>query len=132
MRRKKHEKIRSEDYSRRIFTTIDLITDAILLIDLPSMRLVQLHNSACRFYNQTHEQLLATDPWKLLATSREVLEQIYDNLIAIGLETKPLEIRQQSEGGSPLLIELGHQALRSDDQSTLCPYFWSKLHEMAE
>ncbi len=113
------KKIWPDEASRRFFATIDFITDAIFLIDRSSMRFVQMNNAACCFHNQTRDQLLSIEPWKLLATSREALEQTYDTLIASGLEAKPLEILRQSRDGSPLWVEIRHHALCFEDNSTL-------------
>lgn len=104
---------------RRFSAAMDVIADAIFLVDRSSMRLIHVNNAACRWRKETREELLAIAPWVLLGTSRAELEQTYDALIANGPDATPLEILQQNEDGTPMWLELRRHALHSSTNWTI-------------
>jgi len=67
---------RAEEELLRFAAGMDAISDAIVLIDRASMRLVHVNDAACRYMNKTREELLKLEPWVLssnLANSRRSL-----------------------------------------------------------
>ena len=113
------ERKRGEQARVRFGAAMDTIADAIYLVDRSSMRFVHVNDAACRMQNQTREELLALGPGEVLSTSRAELERIYDNVIAGGVATKPLEMLRPREDGSQVWVELRRHAQRSGDRWTI-------------
>ncbi|HSL71226.1 MAG TPA: PAS domain-containing protein, partial [Longimicrobiales bacterium] len=110
------ERKRGEEEIRRFAAAMDALSDAVVLVDRSSMRIVHANDAACRYMNKTREQLLALDPWVWLATSRADLERGYDALIASGVPAAPIEILRRRKDGSEPWIELRRHAARSEDR----------------
>jgi diguanylate cyclase (GGDEF)-like protein/PAS domain S-box-containing protein len=108
-----------EDALQRFAGAMDTIADGIFLIDRSSMRIVHVNEAACRFQNQTREELLALEPWAFFSTSRAELEHAYDTLIASGEDAKPLEMPMRRRDGTQVWIELRRHAQRSGDRWTI-------------
>ena len=110
---------RSEEALLRFSSAMDAIPDAVFLIDRASMRFVHVNDAACRFQNQTREEMLALEPWALFGTSREQLERDYDALIASGVAAQPLEIPRRHIDGSQIWVELRRHAQCSGGRWTI-------------
>jgi diguanylate cyclase (GGDEF)-like protein/PAS domain S-box-containing protein len=104
---------------RRFSAAMDVIADAIFLVDRSSMRFIHVNSAACYWRKETREELLAVAPWVLLDTSRAELEHTYDALIANGPDATPLEILRQKEDGTPMWLELRRHALHSSEGWTI-------------
>ena len=109
---------RNEENLRRFTKAMDAIADAIVLVDRSTMRIVHVNDAACRFEDRPREELLALEPWALLATSRAELERTYDDIIASGVAA-PLEIPRQRKDGAQVYVELRRHALRAGGRWTL-------------
>lgn len=99
----------SGDELERFGAAMEAIDDSIFIVDRATMRLIQVNDAACRFRNQTREELLATEPWVLAGMSRSDLEETYDALIAGRLDTTPLETQCFGKGGA-IWVEIRRHA----------------------
>ena len=113
------ERKQVEQALHRYVGAMDAIADAIYLVDRESMSLIHANDAACRLSETTREELLTLTPWRVLATSREALEQAYDALIASGVDAEPSELLRHNKDGSPLWIELRRHAEQTDNRWTI-------------
>jgi diguanylate cyclase (GGDEF)-like protein len=104
---------------QRLATAMDAIGDGLFLVNRLTMRLTHANEAACRLYQLPRAQLLATDPWTLLATSRTALERSYDHTIAAGAEATPLEVPWPRADGTPGWAEVRCRAQHTAEQWTL-------------
>ena len=109
----------AERAQRQLGIAVDAMGDALYLVDRTTMRLIYVNDAACRRHNQTHAELLAGFPWQMLDTTRNSLEQAYDELITSGIAAKPLEIFRQLEDGSLVWAELRRHAQRDEKGWTI-------------
>jgi diguanylate cyclase (GGDEF)-like protein/PAS domain S-box-containing protein len=112
-------KKRSDDELQRFAAAMEAVDDGIFIIDRASMRLVYVNNAACRFRNQTCEELLAVDTWVLAGMSRAELEGIYDSLIAGGSDSTRQETQRVRNDGVPVWVEIRRHAQLLEDDWTI-------------
>jgi len=98
---------------------MEAIEDGIFIVDRASMRLIHVNDAACRFLNQTREELLAIGPWVWAGTSRAELEQAYDSVIAGSSQATPLETLRIRNDGAAVWIETRRHAYRAEDGWTI-------------
>jgi diguanylate cyclase (GGDEF)-like protein/PAS domain S-box-containing protein len=99
--------------SIRFGTAMNAVVDSIYLVDRATMRYVHVNDAACRLQKKTREELMATRPETTLGVSLEELEQLYDALIAGGVEAKPVELLRRRADGSAIWVEIRRQAQHS-------------------
>ena len=104
---------------RRFSTAMDALPDAIFLIDRSSMRLVHANDTACRFEQQTREELLARAPWTLYSSSPAALEATYEAMISSGQAADPVEIQRLGRDGAQQWIELRRHPQRTGGRWTV-------------
>jgi diguanylate cyclase (GGDEF)-like protein/PAS domain S-box-containing protein len=110
---------RGEIDLRRFAAAMDATTDALYLVDRPSMRFIHVNEAACTMQSQTRSRLLASSPAQVLETPVEELEEIYDRLIDGGVDAKPQEILRHHRNGKNVWLELRRHAQRTDGRWTI-------------
>lgn len=103
----------------RFSAAMDAIADAIYLVDRSSMRFLYVNDAACNMRQLSREALLAITPWDTLAVSRAELERTYDDIVASGIDAKPLEMQQINGNGSKVWLELRRHAQYSGERWTI-------------
>lgn len=86
--------------------------DLIYLVDRATMRFIYVNASAVAGSGYTREELMAQTPYDLLAVSREVLEQMYEETIAAGADGLVTRMRTARMPGGPLSGRRGYLELR--------------------
>jgi diguanylate cyclase (GGDEF)-like protein/PAS domain S-box-containing protein len=107
---------------RRSGAGTDAMTDGILLISRLSMRCVHVNDAACRMLNRSREQLLALDPGEYLGKPATRLEDLYDALIATGIDAGPAEILHPRTDGSMVWMEVRRRAQYTGDGWTILTF----------
>jgi diguanylate cyclase (GGDEF)-like protein/PAS domain S-box-containing protein len=110
---------RGEIDLRRFAAAMDATTDALYLVDRPSMRFIHVNEAACTMQSQTRSRLLASSPAQVLETPVEQLAEIYDKLIDGGVDAKPEEILRRRTDGTDVWLELRRHAQRTDGRWTV-------------
>jgi diguanylate cyclase (GGDEF)-like protein/PAS domain S-box-containing protein len=110
---------RGEIDLRRFAAAMDATTDALYLVDRPSMRFIHVNEAACTMQSQTRSRLLTSSPAQVLETTVEELEEIYDRLIDGGVDAKPQEILRHNRNGRNVWLELRRHAQRTDGRWTI-------------
>jgi len=101
--------------ARRTGAGMDATVDGILLVSRSTMRCVHVNDAACRMLHQTREQLLALPPEDSLGTPAAQLEQLYDSLIASGVDSGPVQLPRPRADGSIAWIEVRRRAQYTGD-----------------
>jgi diguanylate cyclase (GGDEF)-like protein/PAS domain S-box-containing protein len=95
---------------------MEVISDAIYLVDRASMSFIHVNATACRMRGQTLEELLALGPAAVLGVPREELERAYDSVIASGVASPAEQMLQTRKDGSKVWVELRRHALRAGER----------------
>jgi diguanylate cyclase (GGDEF)-like protein/PAS domain S-box-containing protein len=104
------ERVTRVDDLRLFNTAMDAISDGIFLVDRDSMRFVHVNDAACRLHGLPRDQVLALEPFGILAGSRARLEKLYDALIASGAVPAPEESLWRRKHGSAIWIDIRRHA----------------------
>jgi diguanylate cyclase (GGDEF)-like protein/PAS domain S-box-containing protein len=107
-------KRKNEDDLKRFRTSMDMSGDMVLLVDRKAMRFVDVNETVCRTLGYLREEFLEMGPHDILPTTREELENGYDQLIATG-STQRVRSRYLCKDGSTLPIESMRLAMRLRD-----------------
>lgn len=114
-----YEEGRTDEALKSYEAAMDAFSDAIFVVDCPSMRLIHVNEAACRLQGQTRKELLGVDPWALVGTSRAELEGTYAEIIASGADAIPLETLRLRDDGSAVWVELRRHAPLAGDRWTI-------------
>jgi diguanylate cyclase (GGDEF)-like protein/PAS domain S-box-containing protein len=110
---------RGEIDLRRFAAAMDATTDALYLVDRPTMRFIHVNEAACTMQSQTRSRLLASSPAQVLETPEEQLAEIYDKLIDSSVDAKPEELLRRRSDGTDVWVELRRHAQRTDGRWTI-------------
>jgi diguanylate cyclase (GGDEF)-like protein/PAS domain S-box-containing protein len=110
---------RGEIDLRRFAAAMDATTDALYLVDRPTMRFIHVNEAACTMQSQTRSRLLASSPAQVLETPEEQLAEIYDKLIDSSVDAKPEELLRRRSDGTDAWVELRRHAQRTDGRWTI-------------
>jgi diguanylate cyclase (GGDEF)-like protein/PAS domain S-box-containing protein len=110
------ESVRREEELRRFRASMDLSGDMIYLIDRADMRFIDVNETACRSLGYSREELLRMGPQDLLPTTRETLEQAYDEMIKTGSMHSGMRSYYRRKDGSLLPFESTRRVMRSADR----------------
>jgi diguanylate cyclase (GGDEF)-like protein/PAS domain S-box-containing protein len=113
------ERKRQESAMRCFVDAMDVISDALYLVDRDSMRMIHVNDAGCRAQGQPREALLAADPWDVFAMTRAELEKCYDGVIAAGGDAEPVEGRRRRADGSQFWVEVRLHAQCYGDRWTV-------------
>jgi diguanylate cyclase (GGDEF)-like protein/PAS domain S-box-containing protein len=105
---------RAEENLRRFRLSIDSSADMILLIDVASMRFVDMNSTACALLGYSREELLAMGPQDVLPVSREELARSYAALIESPTTVGSMNSHYRCKDGSQLPFESTRRVLQSD------------------
>lgn len=106
------ERMRPEEGLRRFRRVMEVISDAIFLLDRNSMCFVDVNDTACHMVGYSRGQLLGLGPAELGMGSRDQLDAIFDDIIAgeTGAQLQRLELRRRDDVQVP--VEIHWQAAR--------------------
>ena len=102
----------------RFAAAMDASSDAIYLVDRPSMCFIYANETACRSQAQTRAGLLALPPAQVFGMPPAALERVYDTLIAGGVE-KPEEVLARDRDGARAWMEFRRHAQRTGERWTI-------------
>jgi diguanylate cyclase (GGDEF)-like protein/PAS domain S-box-containing protein len=103
----------------RFASAMDASSDAIYLVDRPSMRFIYANETACGSQAQTRAGLLALAPAEAFDMPPAALERVYDALIAGEVEMKPEEVLGRGRDGARIWMELRRHAQRTGERWTI-------------
>jgi diguanylate cyclase (GGDEF)-like protein/PAS domain S-box-containing protein len=103
----------------RLAAAMDATSDAIYLVDRPSMCFIYVNQAACRDQAQTRAELLALSPAQVFAMPPEALERVYDALIAEGVEAMTEEVYARGRDNARTWTELRRHAQCSGERWTI-------------
>ncbi len=110
---------RGEASLRRLGAALDVIEDAVYLVDRTSMKFVHINETACRMQSRTREEMMALGPDGILSVSLAELERSYDAIIASGVDAEPMELLRPRKDAPDAWVELRRHAVRSGDRWTI-------------
>lgn len=119
MARNDKDKKRSDDELQRFAAAMETIDDSIFIVDRASMRLIHVNDAACRFRNQSREELLAVESWVLAGMSRAELEDAYDALITGRSDAAPQETQRIGKDAAAVWVEIRRHAQLLEDGWTI-------------
>jgi diguanylate cyclase (GGDEF)-like protein/PAS domain S-box-containing protein len=99
----------------RFRTAMDATRDAIYLVDRTSLRFIDVNASACSMLGLSREEILAAGPASVLGYSAQELAGMYDEVIADGGVSAPVELLRERKSGKQAWVEIQRHAQRSDD-----------------
>ena len=100
----------------RFAAAMDASSDAIYLVDRPSMCFFYANETACRSQVQTRAGLLALPPAQVFDMPPAALERVYDTLIAGDEEMQPEEVPGRGPDGVRTWMELRRHAQRTGER----------------
>ena len=103
----------------RFAAAMDATSDAIYLVDRPSMCFIHVNQAACRMQARTRAELLALPPAEVFAMAPAALERAYDALIADDVEPEPEEVFARGRGNAHTWMELRRHAQCSCERWTI-------------
>jgi diguanylate cyclase (GGDEF)-like protein/PAS domain S-box-containing protein len=106
----------ADEVLQRLFAAMEVISDAIYLVDRSSMSFIHVNATACQMRGQTREDMLAMGPAQVLGTPRAELERRYDAIIASGGTAAAQQLQRTRPDGSEVWVELRRHALRSGER----------------
>ncbi len=100
------ERMRPEEGLRRFRRVMEVISDAILLLDRNSMCFVDVNDTACHLVGYSRGQLLGLGPAELGMGSRDQLDAVFDEIIAgeVGGYVQKRELRRRDDSQVPVVI----------------------------
>ncbi len=100
------ERMRPEEGLRRFRRVMEVISDAIFLLDRNSMCFVDVNDTACHLVGYSRGQLLGLGPAELGMGSRDHLDAIFDDIIAgdAGSCVQRRELRRRDDSQAPVSI----------------------------
>lgn len=106
------ERMRPEEGLRRFRRVMEVISDAIFLLDRNRMCFVDVNDTACQLVGYSRGQLLGLGPAELGMGSRDQLDGVFDDIIAgeTGAQLQKLELRRRDDVQVP--VEIHWQAAR--------------------
>nr|CCO25560.1 Putative PAS/PAC sensor protein [uncultured bacterium] len=106
------ERMRPEEGLRRFRRVMEVISDAIFLLDRNSMCFVDVNDTACQLVGYSRGQLLGLGPAELGMGSRDQLDAVFDDIIAgeTSAQRQKLELRRRDDVQVP--VEIHWQAAR--------------------
>jgi diguanylate cyclase (GGDEF)-like protein/PAS domain S-box-containing protein len=107
---------RSEEELRHFAAAMDSTPDAIFLIDRATMTVVHANEAGCRMHDKPREAMNTRTLWEVLGTTRENLEDIYDDLIIAGGFADPVESLWVRPDKPPMWREIRRHAQRIGDR----------------
>jgi diguanylate cyclase (GGDEF)-like protein/PAS domain S-box-containing protein len=106
-------RMRAEENMRRFRLGMDSSADMILLIDVTTMRFIDVNSTACSLLGYSREELLAMGPQDVLPLSREELARSYEALIASPTTLGAMHSHFLCKDGSRLPFESTRRVLQS-------------------
>ncbi|WP_428421790.1 EAL domain-containing protein [Methylibium sp.] len=106
------ERRRRDQGLRRFGAAMEATADAIFLIDVSRMALVDVNGAACQMYGHSRADLLAIAPETLFSTTRHELETSWQALIAGDVSGDTFETRLQRADGTRVPVEVRRRAVR--------------------
>ena len=103
----------AEENMRRFRAGMDSSADMIVLIDVATMRYVDVNTTTCSLLGYSRQELLAMGPQDLLPASREELAKAYEALIASPSSVGTVHSQYLCKDGSRLPIESTRRVLSS-------------------
>ena len=95
---------------RRFRAAMDAIADAIYLIDVESMALIDANTAACEMSGRSRADLLSMAPETLFSCTRRTLHEAWHAMIADGGRGDAFESRQARADGSWMTVEVRRHA----------------------
>lgn len=113
------ERMRPQEGLRRFRRVMEVISDAIFLLDRNSMCFVDVNDTACHLVGYSRGQLLGLGPAELGMGSRDGLDAIFDEIIAgeNGAQLQSLELRRRDDVQVP--VEVHWQAARRSGEERI-------------
>ena len=105
---------RGEEELRHFVAAMDSTPDGIFLIDRASMTLIHANEAGCRLHGKRRDEMNVQTLWEVLDTTRDVLENLYDDLIVTGGFAKPVESLWRRPNAPPMWREIRRHAQRID------------------
>jgi PAS domain S-box-containing protein len=108
---------RSEAKLERLSSALDLIGDAVVLIDRETMTYLDVNQTACTLLGYTRERLLTRGEGQILPADNsfeEDLAALYDEVIRRAPESDAVETRVRLPDGTAVPCEVRRQAIESD------------------
>jgi PAS domain S-box-containing protein len=103
----------------RFAAAMDATSDAIYLVDRPSMCFIYVNQAACRSQARTRAELLALSPAQAFAMTPAALERVYDALIAENIEPEPEEVFARGRDNAHTWTELRRHAQCTGERWTI-------------
>ena len=110
------ESLEAAEALRRFRVALDHSADMVVLVDLATMRLVDVNDTLCRMLGYSRAELIGKPVHETVTTSREALEQAYDRLIADPSSTSSFRSEYRRRDGSLLPFESTRRVLRSGER----------------
>ena len=99
---------------QRFRTAMDASSDAIFLIEVDSLRFVDVNDAATRMLGYSREELLSMGPTDITKQSRADIQASYDDLVSTGEKTENFRIHMIRKDGFTVPVEASRRPLRSD------------------
>jgi diguanylate cyclase (GGDEF)-like protein/PAS domain S-box-containing protein len=109
----------AEEELRRFRVSMDLSGDMIVLIDREHMRFVDVNETICKALGYTRHEMLRLGPQDLVPESREVLEQIYDEMIKNPSSHSTMRSYYLRRDGSRLPFESTRRLIHAEGRSLI-------------
>jgi diguanylate cyclase (GGDEF)-like protein/PAS domain S-box-containing protein len=104
------ERLAHADENARFRLAMDLSADAVFVIDVESMRFLDVNERACELSGYARDALLAMAPHELTDCSRAELEAEYRALMADPQRTHVAQLGARLRGGTELIAESHRRA----------------------
>jgi len=106
-------RMRAEENMRRFRLGMDSSADMILLIDVATLRFIDVNSTACSLLGYSREELLAMGPQDVLPVSREELARAYEALVAAPDTVGSIHSHYLCKDGSHLPFEATRRVAQS-------------------
>ncbi|WP_338848002.1 PAS domain S-box protein [Massilia sp. W12] len=123
------ERMRPEEGLRRFRRAMEVISDAIFLLDRNSMCFVDVNDTACELVGYSRGQLLGLGPAALGMGSRDVLDQVFDEIVTgeQGHQFQRRELRRRDDKQVP--VEIHWQAARRTGEERIMVAIAKRIEE---
>ncbi len=101
---------RSEEELHQFAMAIDATPDGIFLVDRAGMTLAHVNDAGCRLHGRPRQEITIQSLWEVLGTTREALENIYDDLILGSGYADPIECLWRLRDEAPRWMEVRRHA----------------------